>query len=295
MNFSRVNALSGPGRSLLVAALFALGCGGGSTLREAEPPRAPDDIPPDVKSLPKASSPRMRPVVIDSDVPAKVEEIDDLSAAFEGKDIKAGTHAKISSHEICVTTPCVTELGYGAHFFRFSALNDGETRHSLGRMLVDDKKIVLRHALGSYETHGVRRTLGSVSQTVGLISLIAGGASIGASAALNTAGIEGADQVADPMMTGGIVAASAGVVFLVGGILLQAFSDDVYQPGTSVQFEARPYLVRSAEVAAGVAPGDAGASFVPLPASTGTVNDAGAAPPSAAPNPLPVTPASNLK
>lgn len=294
MNFSRSNALSGIGTTLMFAATFAIGCGGGSTLHEVEAPRAPDDIPPDVKSLPKASSPKVRPVVIDADMPAKVEEIDDLSAAFEGTDTKAGTHAKLATHEICATTPCVTELGYGAHFFRFSALNDAETRHSLGRMLVDDKKIVLRHAVGRYETHGVRRTLGSISQTVGLISLIAGGASIGASAALNTAGIDGTDKVSDPMMTGGIVGVSAGVAFLVGGIVLQAISDDVYQPGTSVQFEARPYLVRSAELAAGssAAASDAGLPLLP-PMSAPSSGDAGSGAPSTPP--LPVTPASSLK
>jgi len=225
----------------------ALACGGGNTLREVEPPGLPDEIPPDVKTLPKPSSDHMRPVIIDADVPAKVEEIEDFSAAFEGGETKGGTRAQIKTREICVTTPCVAELAYGAHFFRFSAITGGETKHSLGRMLVDDKKIVMRHALGGYETHTTRRTLGSVAQSVGIVSLIAGGVAIGTAAAINTANIDGADKVSGPAMTGGIVGASAGLVFLVGGIVLQAISDDVYQPGSTIQFEARPYLLRKNE------------------------------------------------
>lgn len=79
------------------------------------------------------------------------------------------------------------------------------------------------------------------------MSLIAGGVAIGTAAAINAADIDGADKVSTPAMTGGIVAASAGLVFLVGGIVLQAISDDVYQPGATIQFEARPYLLRKNE------------------------------------------------
>jgi hypothetical protein len=188
------------------------------------PPPAPRMPTLDVEPPPEAEGGMSR-VVIDTDVPARVERL----VATGQFPHRFHTHEVPLPGLLCAETPCVATMPYGDYELHFSALTDRE-RSSSVLLRVRHATEVVNHTLGTHHTPPGKE-IGAMFVATGLITLLVSVALVPMTDSKTHSNVSSE--------TPAIVAAAGAGQLVLGGFVMAA-ARGTTQDGSTTQWSPPP-------------------------------------------------------